>query len=189
MKRAICLILAFIMCMSFAACGGKDEVQNIVVDGQETSVKDFLIENLNKYIQSDSYIQSQQRFRDIIGQEPDALKVTRVIELELAGEVTNSVDIHFLAVKADYHWAAENGDIFDSGVLIVDYDTGIVYDQSMVQESWFENQGTKEAWIYVLFNCSLVSADYDGGVLIADAETRRELSDTDIATINEALAQ
>lgn len=189
MKRSICFILMLVMCLSLVACGNKDEVQSIVVDGQETSAKDFLMENLGNYIKSDSFLKSQQNFRDIIGSEPDPLKVTRVIELELDGKETNSIDIHFLAVKADYHWAAENGDLFSSGVLIVDYETGIVYDQSMVDESWFENEGTKEAWIYVMFNCSLVSDDYNGGTLITEAETRRELSSEEIAEINAALNQ
>ncbi len=189
MKKVFTLILVLVISLSLVACGQKDEVQSIVVDGQETSVKDFLIENLGNYIKSDSFLKSQQNFQDIVGSEPDPLKVTRVIELELDGEETNSIDIHFLAVKADYHWAAENGDLFSSGVLIVDYETGIVYDQSMIDESWFENEGTKEAWIYIMFNCSLVSDDYDGGTLITDAETRRELSDEEIAEINEALNQ
>ena len=196
MKIIIALMLAIVMAFSlFAGCGKektpdepKDEVENIVVDGQEVSVKDFLIENLSKYIESDSYKHIQENFKNYLGKEPQPLQVTNVIELELAGKVTNSIDIHFLAVKADFSWGTDDGDFFaDNGVLIVDYDTGIVYDMSMVDESWFEPQGTKESWIYVLFNCSLVGADYDGGVLITDAETRTELSAEDIADINSAL--
>jgi len=196
MKIIIALMLAIVMAFSlFAGCGKektpdepKDEVENITVDGQEVSVKDFLIENLGKYIESDSYKKIQENFKNYLLKDPQPLQVTRVIELELAGKVTNSIDIHFLAVKADFSWGTDDGDFFaDNGVLIVDYDTGIVYDMSMVDESWFEPQGTKESWIYVLFNCSLVGADYDGGVLITDAETRTELSAEDIADINSAL--
>ncbi len=187
MKRTICFILALVMCMSLVACGNKDEVQSIVVDGQETSVKVFLIENLGNYIKSDSFLKSQQNFQDIMGSEPAPLKVTRVIELELDGKETNSIDIHYLAVKADCQWAKENGDLFNDTLLIVDYETGIVYDQSMVDESWFKDDGSKESWTYIMLNGPLCGEGYDGGTIIADAETRRELSTKEIAEINEAL--
>ena len=56
--------LALVMALSLGACGGKsgttaDEstVAPIVVDGKESSVKEFLIEHLSAYIQSNAYLQ------------------------------------------------------------------------------------------------------------------------------------
>ena len=92
MKKVFTLILVLVISLSLVACGQKDEVQSIVVDGQETSVKDFLIENLGNYIKSDSFLKSQQNFQDIVGSESDPLKVTRVIEL---GKVGVSFDVIF----------------------------------------------------------------------------------------------
>ena len=57
MKKWIALLLTAIMCLSLAACGGKNDTSvsndapaNIVVDGKEISAKDFLIEHLSAYI-------------------------------------------------------------------------------------------------------------------------------------------
>ena len=63
MKKWIALLLAAVLCMSLAACGGKNDTSvssdapaNIVVDGKEISAKDYLIEHLSAYIQSDEYL-------------------------------------------------------------------------------------------------------------------------------------
>ena len=65
------LLLAAALCLSLGTRGGKkgentaassDAPANIVVDGKEISAKDFLIEHLNAYIQSDEYLARTAEF-------------------------------------------------------------------------------------------------------------------------------
>ena len=67
MKKLIALLLAAVLCLSLAACAATNDAPanpvaheaksntpaNLVVDGKEISVTDFLIEHLNEYIQSE----------------------------------------------------------------------------------------------------------------------------------------
>ena len=104
MKKLIALLLAAVLCLSLAACGVKNDAPtDIVVDGKETSVKDFLIEHLSEYIQSDAYLKREKDFEDIFGEARD-FNVTRVIEISADGIGENSISVHFLAVKADCDW-------------------------------------------------------------------------------------
>jgi len=198
MKRIILLTLAIIMCLCFAGCGRSEaspvtdktvtEVQPIVVDGTEVTVKDFLIENLNKYIDSDEFKGIQQAYREGIGGEPEPLKVTNVIEYGLGEKYTNSIDVHFLLVQADFQWGVLSDNWYgDSMMLVVDYDTGKVYDPTMADESWREVQGSKECWLYDMLNCYYSSEEYDGRILFSEEEVQRVLPQEDIAEINAAL--
>ena len=71
MKKIIALILALVMAVSFVACGNKteqaDSLTDVEVNGVNTSVKDFLVENLNKYFQSEKFLDmSEETLRDLI---------------------------------------------------------------------------------------------------------------------------
>ncbi len=54
---------------------------DLVVDGDESSVSDFLIGYLNEYIQSEGYLERKASFEAIFGNEENNFSVTRVIEL------------------------------------------------------------------------------------------------------------
>ena len=97
MKKWIALLLAAILCLNLAACGGKNDASesndapaNIVVDGKGTSVKEFLIEHLSEYIQSDAYLQREKDFEDIFREARD-FTVTRVIEVSADGLGANNL--------------------------------------------------------------------------------------------------
>ena len=70
MKQALACLLALGMVFSLCACGGETDVEEavspIVVNGEERAAKDFLIESLRAYIQSDEYLareaEYEQRF-------------------------------------------------------------------------------------------------------------------------------
>ena len=92
MKKWIALLLAAVLCLSLAACGGKNDTSvssdapaNIVVDGQEVSAKDFLIEYLSAYIQSDEYLTRTAEFEKTFGQAAQPFAVTYAFELKLDG--------------------------------------------------------------------------------------------------------
>lgn len=190
MKRLSALLLALVMALSLCACGGKNDANApsaapIVVDGKETSVKDFLIAHLSEYIQSDAYLQRKKDFEGIFGDARD-FAVTRVIEISADNLGENSLSVHFLAVKADCDFAVDGGS-YDNILLIVDYTDGNVYDEFMVDDSWQNKNGSMEQQIWYMLHGALVGSGYDGGTIIVDSETRTELSDSDIAEINEAL--
>ena len=192
MKRLSALLLALVMALSLCACGGKNgtnanapSAAPIVVDGKETSVKDFLIAHLSEYIQSDAYLQREKDFEGIFGDARD-FAVTRVIEISADNLGENSLSVHFLAVKADCDFAVDGGS-YDNILLIVDYTDGNVYDEFMVDDSWQNKNGSMEQQIWYMLHGALVGSGYDGGTIIVDSETRTELSESDIAEINEAL--
>lgn len=190
MKRLSALLLALLMALSLCACGGKNDANApsaapIVVDGKETSVKEFLIDHLSEYIQSDAYLQREKDFEGIFGDARD-FAVTRVIEISADNLGENSLSVHFLAVKADCDFAVDGGS-YDNILLIVDYTDGNVYDEFMVDDSWQNKNGSMEQQIWYMLHSALVGSGYDGGTIIVDSETRTELSDSDIAEINEAL--
>lgn len=54
---------------------------DLVVDGDESSVSDFLIGYLNEYIQSEGYLERKANYEAITGDQENNLSVTRVIDL------------------------------------------------------------------------------------------------------------
>ena len=74
---------------------------DLVVDGDESSVSDFLIEHLNEYIQSEGYLERKASFEAIFGNEENNFSVTRVIELSADNLGPDKLSIHVLAIKAD----------------------------------------------------------------------------------------
>ena len=190
MKKFIALFLVLAMSLSLVACGNKteeaDTLTNVEVNGVETTVKDFLVENLNKYIQSENYLSMVKGFEDSTGQEAREFAVTNVVELKVNGIGGNSIDLHFLLVKAQCDIAVPDG-FNDAISLVVDYETGEVYDQYTRDASW-EGKDTKEGYLYMMFDTCFVSSDYDDDAIFSDdIETRTKLTDKALAEINAEL--
>ena len=193
MKKIFALVLVLVMSLSLVACGGKEEskeenkVEDIEVNGETVSVADFLVENLGEYMNSEGYLERQKIFEDGFGTDAKELTVTRVIEISAHDLGEKQISVHFLAVKADCDWGKGADDYYTNILLVVDYETGEVYDEFLIDASWADMNGTKEQQIFYMLNGALVGEGYDGGTVIVDTETRTELSEEDIATINEAL--
>ncbi|MDD5863817.1 MAG: hypothetical protein PUD80_04165 [Firmicutes bacterium] len=192
MKKGIALLLAAVMALSLCACGGAKEATEtaapIVVDGAEVSAKDFLIEHLSAYIQSDGYLARKAAFEEEFGQEAQPFAVTYAFELKLDGWGSENQPLHFFMVKANCDSFVDGGG-YDSVTMAIDYDTGTVYDQFSVDESWME-KSEKEQAIYIAAagGCFGV-ANYNGEPIFVDSETHILLSDSDIAEINQALSK
>lgn len=161
---------------------------DLVVDGDESSVSDFLIEHLNEYIQSEGYLDRKASYEAITGDQKNNLSVTRVIDLSADNLGLDKLSIHVLAIKADCGWAV-NGDTYDNILLIADYSSGKVYDEFTVDDDWQNKENSMEQQIWVLLHSILNSDDYDGGIILTDSETRTEFSESEIAKINQALRQ
>ncbi len=199
MKRTIAFILAMLLCLSLCACGEKEPTPApIVVDGKEVSVTDFLIEHLSEYVQSEAYLEREKRYIDMTGNKAFPFTVTKVIDLNAWDIGMNRLSVHFLAVKADCMLAVDENGIKDSILLVVDYETGEVYDELTIDPSYQAMDNTKEHELWVMLNSPLVGSGYNGGPILGfsvddngnivnETETRVELSEKDIAKINKAL--
>ena len=188
MKRLMALLLAVMMTLSIVACGNKTgDVENIVVDGQETAAADFLVEHLKEYTNSEDYLERQKIFEEAFETEAKPLTVTRVIEVAADNLGENQLSVHFLAVKADCDWGKSDSEFFSNILLIVDYETGEVYDEFVADPSWADMNGTNEQEIFYMLNGPLCGEGYKSGTIIVDGEKRMELPEADVEAINAAL--
>ena len=202
MKKVFILILVIIMI--FSACGGRKTpsgvripeddgiVDNIIIDGEEVSAVEFVIESVNNYIASEQYREVNGFFVENFG-EAIPLTVTRVIDLKAYGLSQCKMNVHYLLIKTECNWAAEeNGDIFSSDnlLLVADYDTGEVWSEFDKDEAWLEDGEEKEYWTYAMLNGPLVGNAYDGGAIIGEnSETRAEFTAEDLAAVNAEIIQ
>lgn len=180
------------MTANLTACNKKsnesEPFSNIVEDGEEVSVSDFLIKHLNEYIQSEGYLERKANYEEIYGNEENDFSVTRVIDISANIPPTN-LPIHLLAVKANCWWVVETGYVYDSILLVVDYDSGKIYDKFTVDDEWQNKNDSVEQQIWFLTNSILNSETYDGGTILQPSEIRTELPESEIAKINQALKQ
>ena len=195
MKRLSALLLALVMALSLCACGGKNDANAnepsaapIVVDGKESSAKDFLIEYLSAYIQSDEYLARTAEFEKAFGQEAQPFAVTYAFELKLDGWGSENQPLHFFMVKANCDSFVDGGG-YDSVTMAIDYDTGTVYDQFSVDESWMEKSEKDQAIYIAAEGGCFGDVNYNGEPIFVDSETHIPLSDSDIAEINQALSK
>lgn len=161
---------------------------NIVVDGKEIPVKDFLIAYLSNYIQSDAYLARTAKFEQAVDRKAQPFAVKFAFELKLDGWGSENQPLHFFVVKANCD-SFVDGIAYDSVTMAIDYDTGTVYDQFSVDESWME-KSEKEQAIYIAAEGGCFGdVNYNGEPIFVDSETHIPLSDSDIAEINQALSK
>lgn len=198
------LLLAAALCLSLATRDGKkgentvasreisataassDAPANIVVDGKEISAKDFLIEHLNAYLQSDAYLARKAAFEENSGRKAPPLAVTDAFELKLDNFGSEQLSLHFFMVKANCG-SFVDGIAYDSVTMAIDYDTGTVYDRYSVDESWMEKSEKEQAIYIAAAGGYFVDANYNGEPIFEDSEIHIPLSDSDIAEVNQAL--
>ena len=189
------LLLAAALCLSLATRDGKkgenpvassDAPANIVVDGKEISAKDFLIEHLSAYLQSDAYLARKAAFEKNSGRKALPFAVTYAFELKLDNFGSEQLSLHFFMVKAKCA-SFVDGIAYDSVTMAIDYDTGTVYDQYSVDESWMEKSEKEQAIYIAAAGGCFVDAYYNGEPIFVDSEIHIPLSDSDIAEVNQAL--
>ena len=198
------LLLAAALCLSLATRDGKkgentvasgeisatvassDAPANIVVDGKEFSAKDFLIEHLSAYIQSDAYLARKAAFEENSGRKAPPFSVTYAFELKLDNFGSEQLSLHFFMVKAKCA-SVVDGIAYDSVTMAIDYDTGTVYDRYSVDESWMEKSEKEQAIYIAVEGGYFVDTYYNGEPILMDSEIHIPLSDSDIAEVNQAL--
>ena len=168
-----------------ATAASSDAPANIVVDGKEISAKDFLIEYLNAYLQSDAYLARKAAFEENSGRKAPPFAVTYAFELKTNIGIEN-MPVHFFMVKAKCG-SFVDGFLYDSVTMAIDYDTGTVYDRYSVDESWMEKSEKEQAIYIAAAGGCFVDTFYNGEPIFADSEIHIPLSDSDIAEVNQAL--
>ena len=193
MKRIIALVLVLILAVSLCACGkksgstGENAVSDVVVDGQEKSVKDYLIEKLTEYIHSDAYLAREAEFETMFAAKARPFTVTDAFELQ-TDDWSQDVSLHFFILKASCSYVVDNGG-FDAIAMAIDYDTGMIYDKFNVDESWM-NKSEKEQAIFIAAEGGChTNSDYNGEPIFVDSEIHTPLSQSDIDEINAALSR
>ena len=147
-----------------------------------------MIEYLSAYVQSDEYLARTAAFEEEFGKDAQPFAVTYAFELKLDGWGSENQPLHFFMVKANCD-SFVDGVGYDSVTMAIDYDTGTVYDQFSVDESWME-KSEKEQAIYIAAEGGCFGdANYNGEPIFVDSETHIPLSDSDIAEINQALSK
>ena len=168
-----------------ATAASSDAPANIVVDGKEISAKDFLIEHLNAYLQSDAYLARKAAFEETSAQEAQPFAVTYAFELKTNIGIEN-MPVHFFMVKANCD-SFVDGIAYDSVTMAIDYDTGTVYDRFSVDESWMEKSEKEQAIYIAAAGGYFGDPNYNGEPIFMDSEIHIPLSDSDIAEVNQAL--
>lgn len=171
-----------------ATAASSDAPANIVVDGKEISAKDFLIEHLNAYIQSDEYLARTAEFEKASGREAPPFAVTYAFELKVDGWGSENQPLHFFMVKAKCA-SSVDGIAYNSVTMAIDYDTGTLYDRFSVDESWLEKSEKEQAIYIAAAGGYFVDEFYNGESILDDSEIHIPLSDSDIAEINQALSK
>lgn len=194
MRKTLALVLTLVLALSLCACGQKTAAEPeatpapVVMDGNEISIKDYLIEQLSAYIHSDEYLKREEAFEETFQKEAQPFAVTYAFELKMDGYGNENLSLDFFMIKANCNYFVD-GCGFDEISLLVDYDTGMVYDSVSVDESWME-KGNKEEAIYVaVAGGCFVDSRYNGEPIFVESETHIPLSESDIVQINEALSK
>ena len=168
-----------------ATAASSDAPANIVVDGKEISAKDFLIEHLSAYLQSDAYLARKAAFEENSGRKAPPFAVTYAFELKTNIGIEN-MPVHFFMVKAKCA-SSVDGIAYNSVTMAIDYDTGTLYDRFSVDESWLEKSEKEQAIYIAAAGGYFVDEFYNGESILDDSEIHIPLSDSDIAEVNQAL--
>lgn len=199
MKRWIALMLALVICVASCGCMNKakkealtnrheNEVDPVVVDGEEVPIKDYLIEHLKTYIQTEEFKTREQAYIDYGGENPVEFTVTNVIEIQLDDIGETRFSVHFIAIRADTTWG-EDGVKYENNIFVIDYVSGKMYSQfDEIAKARPKNQESIEWEIHVALNSGLRSMDFvEDDAILSQRETQNVLSADEIAEINAAL--
>ena len=199
MKRWIVLLLVLAVCVACCGCMSKaekealtnryeNEVDPVVVDGEEVPIKDYLIKHLKAYIQTEEFKARESAYIEYGGANPVEFTVTNVIEIWLDDLGATRFSVHFIAIRADMTWG-EDGVKYENNIFVVDYVSGKMYSQfDEIAKIPPKNQESIEWEIHVALNSGLKSMDFvEGDAILSQRETQNVLSPEEIAHINAAL--
>jgi len=190
MKRLICLILAFALCLGLCACGGSGEPQKATEPESWTVDTKYVIGTVAEFITTDVYNKMMADF-EIAFHDVTAKLIVRKPYVEAAIEyylADPACHLLILLVRGDFCW---NGSYTDVMKLIYDIDTGAFYDGMVGYGSEFDTRypgisGT--AIESLLFRPNEVyTSELGKEPLYTQFEVYHALSAEELATVNKAL--
>jgi hypothetical protein len=198
MKKMIAVLLVLLMVLAMTACGGNTAAQEAsepevpapqatIEIAQDAESDDIAVAALKAFLAEDVYGKLVGDFEEVTQQEARQLEITAAAEYsipDLEGE-----EMHLLMVNGAAD-VLHNDAIYDRIILLVDLETGAVYDQYSIDINSFDgNMSTYEGKVKYCLGCynSYLMGDNDGIMTNPETEVKTDLSAEEIAAINEAI--
>ncbi|MDD7771231.1 MAG: hypothetical protein PT958_00475 [Firmicutes bacterium] len=189
MKKWIALLLAAVLCLSLAACGGNKTDGAAVSEGSGLTAEQQLIVNAVKTeVQSEKFAEWQTLYKNDMGSDPKAPEVSAVMHYEVEDFDGEKIDCYLIDITADVRHSAPDGNTnTDSRYgLFVSSDGKTVIDSITVDAPSFngdtstlEGKATYLLWIFG----GMMDGTHEGNFL-NDSETVTEWSADEVAIIN-----
>ena len=192
MKKIFAVIMIAVLCFALCACGGGDQTMDIEIT-PDMEQEDVAVAALKAFKNSDLYEKLVEGYEKNSGQPGNGFTITRATEYTIPD--LNGKAYHLLMVNADAMVYSEpNKAFFDRVILLVDLDTGKVYDNyyclnvgSYMGE--MENEEDVLTYCMAVYNSYLMDCN-EGIMTSADSdEAHWDLTAEEIAAINEAIAE
>ena len=200
MFRILLVVLSLLTILSFASCAAsKDEVGNYAPEAEAPAPQatieiaedaendDIAVAALKAFLAEDVYGKLVGDFEEITGQQARELEITAATEYTIPD--FEGAEMHLLMVNGAAD-VLHNDAILDRIILLVDLDTGAVYDQySIDMDSFDGNLSTYEGKVKYCLGCynSYLMGNNDGIMTNPVTEVKTDLSAEEIAAINEAI--
>lgn len=195
MKKWIALLLAAVLCLSLAACGGNGG--NGEADGGDSSLtaeQQLIVDAVKTEIQSEKFAEWQTLYKNVMGSDPKAPEVSAVMHYEIEdaefieGEKIGKIDCYLIDITADVcNGVSDDRAYTDSRYgLFVSSDGKMVIDSITVDAHNFngdtstpEGRATYLLWMFG----GMMDGNYEGSFL-NDREKVTEWSADEVAIIN-----
>ena len=180
MKKWIVLLLTAVLCLSLAACGGKNS--------SLTAEQQRIVDAVKTEVQSEKFTEWQTLYKNFTGSAPKAPEVNAVIHYEIEDFEGEKMDCYLIDITADVCHGAPDGNTYaDSRYgLFVSSDGKTVIDSITVDAPGFngdtstpEGRATYLLWLFG----GMMDGTYEGSFL-NDSETVTEWSADKVAIIN-----
>ena len=202
MKKIVAVLLMLSMVLTLAACGGSSAPQSTPEPETEDTVptpqaaieiaedaqnEDIAVAALKAFLAEDIYGKMVGDFEAMTGTKARELEITSASEYTIPD--FEGTQMHLLMVYGKADVVHDDG-AFDSMILLVDLDTGAVYDQySMDIFNFTGDTSTPEGRIRYCLNVydSYLMGNNDGYMTSPKLEVKTDLSADEIAAINAAI--
>lgn len=185
MKKMIALLLAAVVCVGLAACGGSEPTQEQLM----------IADAVNEVIGSEQFAQWQELYMQFEGRNPEEPAVANVTHYHIDDFEGEEMDCYLVDIAAGvaywYDEAAEMGTKEENVYVFIDSDTGASFDNISAETAAFEGDISTEMgrMEYMLWMYQNIRTGSSEGNYINDSETVTEMSSADLKMISSLLAE